>query len=270
MRCPFATWKGPIPNKSVGGMSRPLQGLVLHVIVGTLEAADSIFKNPSRDASAHFGVGKDGRLWQWVDTNDKAWAQMAGNPHWISVETEGQPTEKLTEAQMDTLAKLYGWLEETENIPLQIANDVNARGFGIHSMGGAAWGRHACPGVLRADQRQEILDRVHPKPAPEEDPVDIAQDFVLHPSSAGHGIQVDYLGGLHIFHPKTEPAMPGPKPPPPYWKDGQTPVRRIRVITWPTLTNGVWSGSLTGYIMDYKGGIHPFGGAPDVIDAGYW
>lgn len=158
MILPGAKWLGPVPNRNPGGMVRPAWGLILHVIVGSIGAANTVFHDPNRQASAHFGVGKDGRLYQWVDTVDKAWAEGAGNPYYFSVETEGQPTEPLTDAQCLTLAQLYNALVTTDRFPYQLANAPGEHGFGIHSMGGAAWGGHACPGTIRAAQRQHILD----------------------------------------------------------------------------------------------------------------
>jgi len=57
-----AVWKGEVPNCTPGAMGNIL-GVVLHIMEGTLDGS-----------SAHFGVGKDGRMFQWVDTSDKAWA----------------------------------------------------------------------------------------------------------------------------------------------------------------------------------------------------
>ncbi|HYV36748.1 MAG TPA: N-acetylmuramoyl-L-alanine amidase, partial [Gemmataceae bacterium] len=90
-RLNLANWRGPIPNMNTGGIIRPLRGLVLHVQEGTEAGTDATFHDPhlAIPRSAHFGNPQAGRLDQWVDTNDMAWAQVAGNPQWISVENEG-------------------------------------------------------------------------------------------------------------------------------------------------------------------------------------
>src|SRR2546430_15452785 len=80
MRYSKATWRGEVPNCTPGGMDSKILGVVLHIMEGTLDGSDSWFKNPTAQASSHFGVGKDGRTYQWVDTADKAWAQAGGNP----------------------------------------------------------------------------------------------------------------------------------------------------------------------------------------------
>jgi hypothetical protein len=64
---------------------------------GTLDGTGAWFHDPSAEASSHFGVGKDGRMYQWVDTDDAAWAEMAGNSSWISIECEGHSGDSLTD-----------------------------------------------------------------------------------------------------------------------------------------------------------------------------
>src|SRR4051794_8590959 len=109
-RCPFAIWRGPIVNMRPGGMVHPVRGLVLHVEEGTESGTDGWFHNPAAQASAHFGIGKDGTLHQWVDTDDRSWAESMGNPYWWSVETEGLHSEPMTAPQVTTLGRLYAWL----------------------------------------------------------------------------------------------------------------------------------------------------------------
>lgn len=155
-RCPFAEWRGPVPNQA-HNVSRPARGLVLHVIVGSLSSADESFHKASFKASAHFGVSKDGHIVQWVDTADEAWAQAAGNPDWYSVETEGVDTEPLTPAQVVAVARLLLWLRSLDHFPLQVTDDVNGQGLTSHRCGGKAWGGHSCPGDQRHAQRADIV-----------------------------------------------------------------------------------------------------------------
>jgi hypothetical protein len=141
-------------------MVRPFHGLVLHIEQGTEAGTDSWFHNKSSQVSAHFGNPKTGALDQWVDTDDKAWAIVAGNRYWISLENEGDSGDALTATQLENSAQLLAWLHLTENVPLQPANDANSKGLGYHGMGGAAWGNHLdCPGMPIVNQRQAIIDR---------------------------------------------------------------------------------------------------------------
>jgi hypothetical protein len=151
-----ATWR-PVPNCTKGGQDE-VRGVVLHIMEGTLDGSDSWFRNASSQASAHFGVGKDGRIYQWVDTADRAWAQAAGNRTWLSIEHEGHSGDALTWAQLAATARIVAWAHATHGVPLQLADSVTGRGIGWHGMGGAAWGGHYdCPGNPIKGQRPAII-----------------------------------------------------------------------------------------------------------------
>ena len=140
-------------------------GAVFHIMGASMAAADGWFHNPASKVSAHFGIGTDGRLVQWVDTADRAWHAGAANLHWIGVETEGA-SGPLSDAGIVTFSKLYRWLHDQYGIPFQTTDDVNGRGLGWHGMGGAAWGGHPyCPGPQRRAQRSEVI-RLAQGPAP--------------------------------------------------------------------------------------------------------
>lgn len=152
-----AVWKGQVPNRTPGAMANIL-GVVLHIMEGTLDGSDSWFHNPQAQASAHFGVGKDGRMYQWVDTVDKAWAQAAGNPNYISIENEGNAGDALTDPQLASVAQIVAWVSKTYGTPLTAVDKPGASGLGWHGMGGAAWGGHlGCPGDPIKSQRSAIL-----------------------------------------------------------------------------------------------------------------
>jgi hypothetical protein len=153
---PGATWR-PVPNCTKGGQEQVL-GVVLHIMEGTLAGSDSWFRNASSQASAHFGVGKDGRIYQWVDTADRAWAQSAGNRTWLSIEHEGHSGDALTAAQLAATARIVAWAHTTHGVPLQLADAPTGRGIGWHGMGGADWGGHYdCPGNPIKNQRAAII-----------------------------------------------------------------------------------------------------------------
>ncbi|MGY5127264.1 peptidoglycan-binding protein [Streptomyces nigrescens] len=155
-RMPGAQWR-PVPNCTKGGQEA-VYGVVLHIMQGTLWGSDSWFRNPSAQASSHFGVGKDGTILQWVDTSDRAWAQAGGNRTWISIEHEGKSGDSLTAAQIAADGKILAWAHKTHGVKLQSTDSVTGRGLGWHGMGGSAWGGHtACPGTPIKNQRDEIL-----------------------------------------------------------------------------------------------------------------
>lgn len=172
-----------MPGYTPGGMAAGPHGVVFHIMGASLAAADGWFHNPSSRVSAHFGIGQDGTLVQWVDTADKAWHAAAANLHWFGVETEGS-SGPLSEAGCATFGRLYRWLTDTQGAAQGITNDPNGGvGFGWHGMGGAAWGGHDyCPGPERVAQRQHILDLAAGTPAPSPHPLpeeDVLQLVIL-------------------------------------------------------------------------------------------
>lgn len=89
--------------------------------------------------SAHFGVAKDGRIWQWVHTEDTAWAngvdnlpdttigwiadkvvKQGVNPNTltVSIEHEGKPGDAVTQAQYEATVWLHKLLIAKYGIPV--------------------------------------------------------------------------------------------------------------------------------------------------------
>ena len=151
----------PVANRTVGGLvgSNTL-GMILHVQAGN-GALSGWFDNPAAQASSTWWGGKAGEREQYGNPDtDKFWAQAGGNPDYHSIETEGQPSEPLTDAQLDTVAVAYAWGHTRYGWPFQLAEKPGDRGLGWHGMGGKAWGGHTgCPGDIRKAQRPEILRR---------------------------------------------------------------------------------------------------------------
>ncbi len=159
MICPFANFR--VIGGNQGPAMEELYGLVVHVQVGD-GSLQEWFSNPASQVSAHFWVGQRGELEQYVDTAVQAWAEVDGNPHYLSVETEGVPTEALSYAQEGTLAALMAWLHAFLEMPLALV-DHGGRGITTHAHYPSgdpdpAWGGHPCPGPLRTLQLPKVLD----------------------------------------------------------------------------------------------------------------
>jgi hypothetical protein len=165
--CPFAE-RRPVPAHSGARTAR--MGVVGHVTAGHASPYGQ-FGNPANQASAHFCVMADGTVEQYVDTDLIAWAEMSGNSLYISIETEGLPTEALTAAQMASLAKLIAWCHDLEHVwPLTMV-DHGGTGVTTHAHwpsghGDPAWGNHACPGPLRSAQLAQIVNALAAAPPP--------------------------------------------------------------------------------------------------------
>ncbi|MFF4433680.1 N-acetylmuramoyl-L-alanine amidase [Streptomyces sp. NPDC001513] len=155
---PDVTHKPLAVNFTPGGI-REMRGLILHVQEGE-NSLHERFSDPAVESSSHFWVSQSGEIEQYVSAYDRAWAQSAGNPSWLSVETSGFASRPLTAQQVDSVARIYAWGMAQHRWPLEPASTPLGRGFGIHSMGGREWGGHSCPGPLRSAQTGEILGAV--------------------------------------------------------------------------------------------------------------
>lgn len=110
-------WKGS-PNYSTGRPAPP-QFISLHIMAGYLAGTDSTFAKASVKASAHYGIGANGTVHQYVKESDTAWADGAGRNNWqsISIEHEGgisaaRNTDECVSASAQlcaAIANRYGW-----------------------------------------------------------------------------------------------------------------------------------------------------------------
>ncbi len=66
-------------------------GVVFHWIVGEQTASDATFLNPSRKASAHYSIGSNGEIHQYVDEKHIAWhaGNSTANRKYIGIEHAG-------------------------------------------------------------------------------------------------------------------------------------------------------------------------------------
>lgn len=174
-------WIGS-PNFATGrGGNKPL-AIINHIMCGTLDGTDSWFKNPSSQVSAHFGVGKDGSVHQYVKEEDTAWANgrksspdqdwlsqfPAVNPNqWtISIEHEGYPDQPFTPEQIAATIELHKYLVNKWGI---VIDDTHITGhFRIDSVS-----RKDCPGPNFP--WAQIFDALKPKPVSDKVPYDANQ-----------------------------------------------------------------------------------------------
>ncbi len=165
-----ATFRPITSNFNMGRISTNLDGLILHITDGhspgkgrpksppTLAGLFSTFNNPKHGASAHFGVDKDGEVWQFIDTANRAWSVDGDDPidgHWASIENIAVPGDELTGAQQDVIVRLLKWLNVQHSVPLSVARTKRSRGLGYHSLFGK--GHPACPGMPVIDQIEDIV-----------------------------------------------------------------------------------------------------------------
>lgn len=91
----------PVTKFTVGGVWDGMKGnydqtslakecIVLHTIVGTIAGANSVFNNVNKKTSANYGIGLDGKKYQWVSEKYTAYANnnYVVNQRAISIEHE--------------------------------------------------------------------------------------------------------------------------------------------------------------------------------------
>lgn len=150
----------PISVNYSAGTAEPNRLDITHVMQGSLWGTDSWFHNPAAQASAHFGVGYDGTVLQWVSCNMMAWHACNANGHSIGVETEGMAGQPFTRAQVRKLAAILNWAnQEYPSISMWLnVNTVRGSGLSWHGLGGSNWCSHpSCPGTPRIRALPDIL-----------------------------------------------------------------------------------------------------------------
>lgn len=99
--------------------------VIHHTSDETAEEALRTLTNPERRVSAHYLIGRDGRIFQLVDEGNRAW--HAGQSWWngqsdvnsasIGIELDNTGHEPFPDAQIDALLALLGQIKERNNIP---------------------------------------------------------------------------------------------------------------------------------------------------------
>lgn len=113
----------PQSNYSTNHGANRLNKIVLHWVVGEISACDATFQNPTRQASAHYCVGSNGEVHQYVEDKDIAWHAGPGvNFESIGIEHAGGQMlpdgtrKKPTQVCHDTSAELVAMKCKQYNI----------------------------------------------------------------------------------------------------------------------------------------------------------
>lgn len=182
-RYPAAQWRPLAADESYQGLMTRHDGIVLHTMVGSLDGTDAYFRQAGYSGTeSHFGVGGDGRVYQWVDTARRSDANLDGTWRLLSIETAdhgpefpawgGSDVPAWTDAQLEAIARIIAWAAEVHDFPITAMPDSrpDRRGVGWHRQGCAPWrvgGGEAwsdaygkvCPGDRRIAQIPRIIAR---------------------------------------------------------------------------------------------------------------
>jgi hypothetical protein len=154
------TWIGcSDKNYTVGRQGKKVELVIVHWIVGTLQSADATFANPTRQASAHYGVGGD-QVHQYVKEDDTAWhaTNWPVNLTSIGIEHEGGPELPITDATYQTSAHLIADICSRYGIPIDRNHIKGHKEVSDKPT--------ACPGALDVDRLVRMANEIlNPPPS---------------------------------------------------------------------------------------------------------
>jgi N-acetyl-anhydromuramyl-L-alanine amidase AmpD len=124
-------WKGS-PNFWTGRKGYKPEIIVIHIMDGTLSGTDAWFVNPASQVSAHYGIGKNGEVHQYVKEEDSAWhagrvdapsaklvkSNVNPNLYTIGIEHEGKADDIWTDAMKQASASLIREICQRWQIPI--------------------------------------------------------------------------------------------------------------------------------------------------------
>jgi hypothetical protein len=162
----------------------------LHTMAVEFDVVDrNVHQDGYGGIGAHFGVTGDGRVKQWRDLDFRSQANLDGNHRVISIETadtgapfpdwdhDGSDVPAWSDAQIDAIVDLVGWLCDHFDIPKDLIPDSlpGRRGVAYHRLGirgdfpppftglvagGEVWSGSTgkvCPGDRRITQIHDVI-----------------------------------------------------------------------------------------------------------------
>ena len=100
----------------------------------TAESCGAVFQNPNHAASAHYGIGYNGEICQYVDEKDTAWANAnwESNKHSVTIENSDwtlAPNYVISDATINSLIRLVADIAARNNIgKLVYGHNINVHG----------------------------------------------------------------------------------------------------------------------------------------------
>ncbi len=212
---PAAEWR-PLAAGDSGVRMAAHDIVCVHTMVGFLSGTEQMFRQDGwTGTESHFGVGgpadpgHDGTVYQWVDTDFEADANLGGNHRLISIETSdgGDETNPWSEAQLQAIADIIVWCCQEYAIPAELVADSapGRRGIGYHRQGidpwrvagGETWSRSngkVCPGDVRIAQLvEDVIPRVQRQVASAQVPMPLRFDTIS-PEVSASGTEVVLTG----------------------------------------------------------------------------
>jgi hypothetical protein len=155
--CPFAQFM-PVTSRALEPFKQDPIGLILHISNSrgnTLDGLRSTFMGDNKFPS-HFGVDRAGNIGQFLDTRYHDWAEE-NTIAYFSVENSANPGDQLSGAQIQGVARIYGWLSRVHAIAIKIAVAAGDTGLAYHSLF-MPTPHVLCPGPAVLGQRHKIIE----------------------------------------------------------------------------------------------------------------
>ncbi|KPD12262.1 N-acetylmuramoyl-L-alanine amidase [Phaeobacter sp. 11ANDIMAR09] len=204
----------PSPNQGArrDGL-RPSLVVLHYTAMANAEAALTRLCDAEAEVSAHYLIGRDGRLWQMVAESQRAWHAGAGewaglediNSRSIGIELDNTGGHPFSEAQMAVLEVLLGQILKRWSIPPEgvIAHSDMAPGRKSDPGARFDWARLACLGLARAGPTGPAANLVDPGSALEE-------LFRRYARDLGYTASVDDATLLSVLRLRYRPWAKGP------------------------------------------------------------
>ena len=181
--CPFAVHE-LLPENNSQNRITPTT-VICHRAVSSAKDLYGYWNSPGIVLESHFYISEDGTIYQYMDTNVRADANVDANAFAVSIETwDGGNTPDdwgWNAKQLYSLKRLIKWVCDTHGIKKAPAQTWNGGGIGGHNWFPYPWadGPRGCPGTERNRQlREDIIPAVASGNIEEED-MTPAQDAAL-------------------------------------------------------------------------------------------
>ena len=145
-------------NFTVGRQGSKVNKIIVHHAATTdFDGIARTFQNPSRGASAHYGVGRSGNVDKYVDEANTAWhcGNWQGNLTSVGIENvnkSGAPDWAIDQATFDTLVELVRDIAKRHGLGKLVV--------GKNLFGHKDFSATACPAALYG-RLQELADKVN-------------------------------------------------------------------------------------------------------------
>ncbi len=147
-------------NYAIGRNGQTIEMITIHHMSGVLTAEEcgSIFQDENRIASSHYGVGKDGRIGQYVDEENTAYTNgdLEANFRAVTIETSNSETSgnyPVSDEVLEVLIKLVADIAKRNNLGIL----VKGENLTWHSL----YSQTSCPGEYLLSKIDYIIEQAN-------------------------------------------------------------------------------------------------------------